>query len=74
MSPRHTIAQLNDVLRTTFLTGRVVLTQGVAVLPESVRDAVITKVRAFDTFGPDNDSHGEHDFGAFDAPGAGRVF
>ncbi len=40
------------------------LTAGVAALPEVERDALIAAVRTFDTFDPDNDPYGEHDFGA----------
>jgi len=74
MSLHFTITGLNDLFRSTFLTGRVLLTEGVRALPEAVREEIITKVRAFDGFGPDNDPHGEHDFGAFDQDGAGRIF
>lgn len=74
MSPRPSLAELNDVFRRTFLTGRVVITDGVAGLPEEVREEIITKVRGFDDFCEDNDPYGEHDFGAFDQPGAGKVF
>ena len=73
MSPQLSIAQLNDVLRTTFLTGRVLLTQGVAALPEAVQAEIIDRVRSFDVFTEDNDPYGEHDFGAFDHPVAGRI-
>ena len=74
MSVRLTIAGLNDLLRTTFLTGRVVMTEGVRALPAHVREEIITKVRAFDNFTEDNDPLGERDFGAIDQEGAGRVF
>lgn len=73
MSSRPTIAQLNDVLRTTFLTGRVLLTEGVAALPEATKAEIIDRVRSFDSFTEDNDPYGEHDFGAFDHPTAGRI-
>lgn len=69
----ETIRRLNDLLRTTFLTGRVLLTQGVMGLDQADRDAILAKVRAFDAFTPDNDPHGEHDFGAFDHGGT-RIF
>ena len=36
--------------------------------PELVAKALI-KVIAFDDFNPDNDPHGEHDFGSFDLEG-----
>jgi hypothetical protein len=63
MSVRLTIAGLNDLLRTTFLTGRVVMTEGVRALPAHVREEIITKVRAFDDFTEGNDPHGERDAG-----------
>ncbi|MBX3559905.1 MULTISPECIES: DUF3768 domain-containing protein [Hyphomicrobiales] len=74
MTARLTIAGLNDLLRTTFLTGRVMLTEGVRALPEATRQEVFTRVRTFTAFTPDNDPHGERDFGAIDVEGAGRVF
>lgn len=36
MSPLPSIATLNDTLRTTFLTGSVVLTTGIRALPDQV--------------------------------------
>lgn len=70
MSPHHAkIAALNDLLRTTFLTGRVVVTEGVRALSEATREEIITKVRTFDEFSPDNDPYGEHDFGAVTVDG-----
>ena len=60
-----TIAKLNDLLRDTFLTGRVIMTAGVAPLGEAEREAVITAVRTFNDFTEDNDPHSEHDFGSF---------
>jgi hypothetical protein len=36
---------------------------GVSALPESVQSEVLRAVQAFSTFTPDNDPHGEHDFG-----------
>lgn len=74
MSARLTIAGLNDLLRTTFLTGKVILTEGIQALEPADMADVITAVREFSDFGPDNDPYGEHDFGAFDHPAAGKVF
>lgn len=74
MSAPLSLAQLNDLLRTTFLTGRVMLTEGIAALPAPVQERVLTGVRTFNAFTPDNDPYGEHDFGAIDVDGAGRVF
>ncbi len=74
MSLPLSIAQLNDMLRTTFLTGRVFITQGIEALPAEMRADIIAKVQSFDQFTEDNDPYGEHDFGAFEHPGAGRIF
>jgi hypothetical protein len=63
------IAQLNDIFRSTFQGGRVVITAGVDVLPEAVRGEALKRVRTFADFGPHNDPHGEHDFGAFECGG-----
>jgi len=68
------VAELNDLLRTTFLTGKVVFAQGVRALPETVRDDVLSQVREFAAFTEDNDPYGEHDFGAIEHDDAGRVF
>jgi hypothetical protein len=59
------IALLNDSLRRTFTGGKVVMTQGVATLPEAELAQVLDRVRTFDQFTKDNDPHGEHDFGNF---------
>jgi len=64
-----TIRIRNDTLRRTFFTGRVMLTQGVACLPDKLRSQILTKVQTFEAFTPDNDPHGEHDFGAVSVRG-----
>ena len=74
MSTAFTIAGLNDLLRTTFLTGRVVVTEGVRALPPATQSEILARVRAFQDFTPDNDPHGEHDFGAVSVAGAGKIF
>lgn len=68
------IAQLNDQLRATFLTGKVVLTRGVASLPDHLRIEIATRVQTFSRFDEDNDPHGEHDFGVVDIEGIEKVF
>ncbi len=60
------IRQLNDDFRRTFVGGRVVVTQGVAALPEDRLEALLYLVRTFDSFSADNDPHQEHDFGSID--------
>ncbi|NDW05110.1 DUF3768 domain-containing protein [Jiella pacifica] len=75
MSPRTArIAALNDGLRTTFIGGRVLWTQGIAALASEVRADILNRVRTFDAFTGNNDPHGERDFGAFDQAEAGKVF
>jgi hypothetical protein len=66
------IRDLNDAFRRSFAGGRVMATAGVAAMNEEARAEVFERVRAFDAFTPDNDPHGEHDFGNFEV--AGRKF
>lgn len=63
------IRTLNDLFRITFIGGKVMMTQGVAALPEPVKSQVLSAVREFRDFTEDNDPHGEHDFGAFEIEG-----
>lgn len=60
------IALLNDAFRTTFSGGRVVMTSGVAGLPDMVKASALRKVAEFSEFTEDNDPYGERDFGAFE--------
>ena len=68
------IAFLNDGLRRTFARGKVLMTEGVAALPEETLAQVLERVRHFDDFNNDNDPHGEHDFGSFDVAGVTYFF
>lgn len=65
------IAALNDQLRKSLGSriGRWYLTIGVRGLDERTRARIITAVRTFDAFTPDNDPHGERDFGRFEIDG-----
>ena len=65
------IRQLNDMLRGLPIPpfGQLVITAGVNALTPEDRASVLDKVCWFDAFTPDNDPHGEHDFGAFDHAG-----
>jgi Protein of unknown function (DUF3768) len=66
------IRELNDAFRTTMTGGKVFLTAGVDNLPSDVKAMAIRTVATFSQFTPDNDPHGEHDFGSFTL--AGRKF
>lgn len=59
------IRQLNDAFRKTFLGGRLVVTAGIAALPDHIKVELLRQVQQFDQFSPDtNDLFGERDFGA----------
>lgn len=58
----ETIAQLNDKLRTTFMGGKVLLTQTVATLDELGKARVLKAIRTFEAFNDGNNPHGERDF------------
>ncbi len=61
------IRELNDRFRAMPFApqGQLLLTSGVADLPPGDIAAILRLVTTFDAFTPDNDPHGEHDFGAF---------
>ena len=60
------IRELNDQFRRTFTGGQVMLTRRVQALGEEAVAEVLTAVRSFSDFTPDNDPYGEHDFGSFE--------
>ena len=66
---RDWVRDLNDAFRRSFSGGRVVVTAGIAALPEASRAAILAAVRRFDGFDADNDPYSEHDFGAVEAGG-----
>jgi hypothetical protein len=67
------IRDLNDWFRRSFLGGQLVITRGVADFGHERVVVLLDRVRRFDAFTPDNDPHGEHDFGAFEE-GGNRFF
>jgi len=74
MPANSPIAKLNDLLRTTLMCGRVVITPGINGLPEHQRDEVLSAVRHFDRFTVHNDPYGDRDFGWIEHAEAGKVF
>jgi hypothetical protein len=69
MSKSEAIAKLNDDFRISGRGGRLVMTRGVAALPQQEITAATQKMRAHVEFTPDNDPYGEHDFGSFESAG-----
>jgi hypothetical protein len=68
------IAELNDLCRKApGVAGRPFQTSGIDALPATDQSAIRERVERFDTFTPDNDPHGERDFGAFEHNGE-RIF
>ena len=57
-----TIAQLNDLARTSLRDCRLVITQGIVAM--DALDAIMAAVQSFSDFNERNDPYGEHDFGA----------
>jgi Protein of unknown function (DUF3768) len=68
------IREFNDSLRRTFSGGKVVMTDGVAALPERELAQLLARVRSFDAFTNDNDPYGEHDFGSVELAGQTYFF
>lgn len=63
------IKTLNDNFRQTFICGRVMLTAGINAKSQDDVANILSMVRDFNKFTPDNDPYGEHDFGSFDYKG-----
>ena len=67
------VRELNDAFRRklprTGKSGRLIATAGVAALSPEKLALLLTSVREFTDFSADNDTHGEHDFGAIDQDG-----
>lgn len=63
------IRELNDLLRSTFLTGKVYMTEGIRGLPDITQSRIVEAIQTFSDFGSGNDPFGEHDFGAVSIDG-----
>jgi hypothetical protein len=77
------IAALNDLFRSGFfipsfgpgpVPGHIVCTSCIAALPPETQIGIWAEVSDFDSFTQENDPYGEHDFGAFDVEGVGKVY
>jgi len=76
-------AALNDLFRSGFVIpsfgprpvpGRIACTSGIASLPPETQIHIWAEVSDFNAFNEENDPHGEHNFGAFDVEGIGKIF
>lgn len=72
------IAAMNDQFRkgghSQAVPGQMFTTRGFAALPLEIQLRALTLVHTFEAFTADNDPHGEHDFGALQVDGAGKIF
>jgi hypothetical protein len=74
MSDTDRIRMLNDELRQHLLRGGAVMTPGIAALGSEAVKRLVQTIATFDDFCTANDSHGEHDFGAFEFDGKPVMF
>jgi hypothetical protein len=73
MTTVERIASLNDIARTAMgVGGKLVQTSGISARPD--QSNIREKVEKFNTFTPDNDPHGERDFGSFEQPDGEKIF
>jgi Protein of unknown function (DUF3768) len=49
------------------------MTASIAAFPAAEREEIVRAVRTFETFDPNDDPYGEHDFGAIEVSGR-RIF
>ena len=63
------VKTLNDNFRQTLTGERVMLTAGINAKSQDDIARILSKVRHFNNFTPDNDPYNEHDFGSFDYKG-----
>ena len=73
------IAEQNDRFRRTWgadftVPGQIVLTRGVAGLPQAAIAIIMQRVQQFSDFTEDNDPYGDHTFGAFEFESAGETY
>nr|WP_319390996.1 DUF3768 domain-containing protein [uncultured Cohaesibacter sp.] len=63
-SKTEQIRTLNDNFRRTFFGGQVLITNGTNELSDLAKQDLLTAIKTYSAFTPDNDPHGEHDFGS----------
>jgi hypothetical protein len=68
------IRDLNDQLRRSLTGGMLVMTKGIIALGAKRQMTILSAIAAYDTFDPENDPYGEHDFGALTVEGERILF
>src|SRR4051794_12708182 len=63
------IRDLNDQFRRSLTGGMLAMTKGIIALGAKRQMAILSAIATFDSFDPDNDPYGEHDFGALTVEG-----
>ena len=64
-----TIRAANDKFRQSFVGGEIFSTPGIRALGTEANLEILEQIRNFSDFNPNNDPHGEHDFGSFEQNG-----
>ncbi|HCR85378.1 MAG TPA: hypothetical protein DIV86_01745 [Alphaproteobacteria bacterium] len=72
--PSDRIRKLNDQFRSTLSGGMVALTEGISCLCSTLKFEILCEVQCYNKFDKGNDPYGEHDFGSFKHPIAGKIF
>jgi hypothetical protein len=68
------IRELNDQFRHSLAGGLLHITRGGIALGGKQQAIILNAIAAFDTFSPENDPYGEHDFGALTVDGTRILF
>ncbi len=73
-SAQDRIRTLNDELRQHHRGGLIVVTPGIRALGSELIQQIDEAISSFDSFTPDNDPYGEHDFGSVEVQGHRVLF
>lgn len=74
LSKTDVIRPLNDQLRMTFAGGRVLIIASIVELNPELSARVLSAIRGFDVFDPENDPYGEHDVAFVEVEGERYFF
>jgi len=74
VSRAEAIARLNDQLRKTRSGGALIITQALESVSGFDLEVLASALADYDQFGPDNDPHGERDFGSLSLWGSNLLW